>query len=332
MKTPIGSGLSSTRFVATSLLMALLFAAGTSHAQDTYPSRPIQLVTSNSAGMVTDIIARVLADKLTQHLGQSVVVQNKPGGGGTLASQLVASSAPDGYNLLIVNASHSVNPFLFQKLPYDTLRDFAGVALVADSPFVVMVTPQLGVRTLKEFIALAKQKPGSINYASAGVGSIAHLGGALFASVAGIEMVHVPYAQMSNLTSDFVGGRVQAGFFAPGALLPQIHEGKILALGVASAGPMREPLALPSVREATNLDYLIGIWYGIMAPGKTPVAILERLSRGFQQMSQDEAVKERFKTLGVTPRNVLLRDFDAYIKTEMDRLGPIVKASGATAN
>jgi tripartite-type tricarboxylate transporter receptor subunit TctC len=314
------------------LLLAFLMAAIPAQAQDSYPSRTVTLVTSVSAGMTSDIIARIFADKLTRRMGQPVIVQNMPGGGGTVASRFVAAAPADGYTLLTVNVGHSVNPFLYKNLPYDTLRDFAGVALIAESPIVVLVPASLGVRTLKDFIALAKQKPGTINYPSAGIGTVTHLAGALFASLAGIDLVHVPYKTMSTITADLLGGRVQAAFFPPGAVLAQIQEGKLLTLGVSTPEPMREPFVVPSVRQEVNIDYIISNWNGIVAPAKTPPAVLERLAGHIQQVAQDEEVKEKYKSFGLVSRTVLLRDFDAYLKEDMERLGPVVKASGAGVN
>ena len=321
----------SVKALVSTCLPALLAGAIAASAQDNYPSRPVQLVTTISAGMTSDILARMFADKLTQRLGQPVIVQNKPGAGGTIATQSVAVAAPDGYTLLMINVGHSLNPFLYRNLPYDGLRDFAGVVLFAESPLVVMVSSSLGVRTLKEFIALAKEKPGSIYYPSAGIGTVTHLGGAYFASLAGINLVHVPYKTMSTIIADLLGGRVQAAFFPP-AMLSQFPEGKLLTLAVSSAEPLREPLAVPTAREAANLDYVMSNWSGIVAPAKTPGPILERLSRTVQEIAAEEDVKAKYKTLGLTLRIVALRDFDAFMKSDMERLGPVVKASGATAN
>lgn len=321
-----------SRILAATLLCALLAVVATAFAQDKYPSKPITLVTSVSAGMTSDIIARIFADKLAKRMGQQVVVQNMPGAGGTLASRSVVAAPADGYTLLTVNVGHSVNPFLYKNLPYDTLRDFVGVALIAESPIVVLVPTSLGVRTLKDFIALAKQKPGTINYPSAGIGTVTHLAGALFASLAGIELVHIPYKTMSTITADLLGGRVQAAFFPPGAVLAQIQEGKLLMLGVSTPEAMREPFAVPSVREAVGLDYIFSNWNGIVAPAKTPAAVLEVLASHIREVAQDEDVKARYKTLGLVSRTVLLRDFDAYMKADMQRLAPVIKASGATAN
>lgn len=313
-------------------LLGLLALALPAAAQDSYPSRPITLVTSVGAGMTSDIIARLFADRLTRRLGQPVIVQNMPGGGGTIASRHVVVQPADGYTLLTVNVGHSVNPFIYKNLPYDTLRDFAGVALIAESPIVVIVPATLGVRTLKDFVALARQKPGTINYPSAGVGTVTHLAGALFASLAGISLVHVPYKTMSTITADLVSGRVQAAFFPPGAVLAQLQEGRLVPLGVSTPEPMREPFALPSVRQELGIDYIMSNWNGIVAPAKTPPAVMQRLAGQIQEVARDGEVTEKYKTFGLVPRAVLLREFDAYMKEDMERLGPVVRASGASAD
>jgi tripartite-type tricarboxylate transporter receptor subunit TctC len=314
------------------LLAALAAGAIPAGAQERYPAKPIQLIVALATATTADILARMYAEKLTGSLGQPVVVQNRPGAGGSIASQAVATAAPDGYTLLMTNSAHSINPALYNNLPYDTLRDFVGIAIVAESPALVVVNPQLGARTLKEFIAAARQKPGVINYGSAGVGTATHLAGAYFASQAGIDLTHVPYKTSPDLIADLLTGRIQATFVPPAFLLSQIREGKLLALGVSTAEPMRAPLAVPSVREAAGVDYEYGTWYGLLAPARTPVPVLEALNRAIQRVAEDKDVREKYVAQGVVPRNVSLREFDAFIKADMDKLGPLVKASGARGN
>lgn len=316
-----------TRTLIVACVTALLSVGTAANAQQKYPAKPIQMVVALAQGTTADIVARVYADKLSQRLGQPVIVQNRPGAGGTIASQAVLSSAPDGYTILMTNSAHSINPALYANLPYDSLRDFAGVAMVADSPALVVINPQLGARTLKEFIALAKQKPGAFNFGSAGVGTATHLAGAYFASRAGVDIVHVPYKTSPELIADLLGGRIQATFVPPAFLLAQIREGKLLALGVSTAESMREPLEVPSVREAANVDYEYSTWYGVIAPSKAPAAAFQTLSRALAQAGQDQDLKDRYKSLGLIGRNMVLRDFDAFIKADMDKLAPLIKAS-----
>lgn len=313
-------------------LLVLGCLAGPALAQDRYPTHPIQVVVALAAATTADIIARLYAEKLGARLGQAVVVQNRPGAGGTIASQAVAVANPDGYTILMTNSAHSINPALYASLPYDSLRDFAGITLVAESPALVVINPNFGARTLKEFIALAKQKPGTINYGSAGVGTATHLAGAYFASLAGVQLVHVPYKTSPDLITDLLTGRIQATFVPPAFLLSQIRDGKLLALATSTRESMRAPLEVPSARDAAGIDYEYGTWYGFLAPAKAPQAVLDILSRNMRQIADDKDVREKYRAQGVLPRTIALREFDAYIKADMDKLGPVVKASGAKAN
>jgi tripartite-type tricarboxylate transporter receptor subunit TctC len=194
----------NARMITLVAALALAVPAQAQNATDSFPSRPIKMIVPLSPGTTTDFVARTVADGLSRDLEQRVIVENKQGAGGTLAAKVTAMSAPDGYTILMVNSQHSINPAVYQSLPYDTLKDFAGLALVAEAPSAVIVSPQLGVKTLSEFIALAKQHPDTINYASSGIGSQTHLAGAYFASQAGIRMVHVPYRDSSQVIADLL--------------------------------------------------------------------------------------------------------------------------------
>jgi len=311
------------------MFLASLFIAAAS-AQDKYPSKPITVVVPYATGTTTDLIARAFAPKLQEILGQPVIVQNRAGAGGTIATQSVAVASADGYTLLMANSTHAINPTLYTKLTYDSRRDFLGVALVAESAYLIVAGPQLGAKTLKEFVALAKQKPGSINYASAGVGTSTHLAASYFSSLAGIEIVHVPYKNSSDYIADLLSGRVQVSFVPTAFLLTHIKSGKLLALGVSTRDAMKTPLEVPSAREA-GIDYEYTAWFGLLAPSKVSPAILEQLSRAVRQAQEHPDIKAEFAKLGLSGRNVPLAEFDAYIKTDMDKLGPFVKASGAKA-
>ena len=311
------------------MFLASLFIAAAS-AQDKYPSKPITVVVPYATGTTTDLIARAFAPKLQEILGQPVIVQNRAGAGGTIATQSVAVASADGYTLLMANSTHAINPTLYTKLTYDSRRDFLGVALVAESAYLIVAGPQLGAKTLKEFVALAKQKPGSINYASAGVGTSTHLAASYFSSLAGIEIVHVPYKNSSDYIADLLSGRVQVSFVPTAFLLTHIKSGKLLALGVSTRDAMKTPLEVPSAREA-GIDYEYTAWFGLLAPSKVSPAILEQLSRAVRQAQEHPDIKAEFAKLGLSGRNVPLAEFDAYIKTDMGKLGPFVKASGAKA-
>ena len=259
-----------------------------------------------------------------------MIVQNRPGAGGTIATLSVATAASDGYTLLMANSTHAINPTLYTKLSYDSKRDFSGVALVAESAYLIVAGPQLGAKTLREFVAMAKAKPGGINYASAGVGTSTHLAAAYFSNLAGIDIVHVPYKNSSDYIADLISGRVQVSFVPTAFLLTHIKSGKLMALGVSTRDAMKTPLEVPSTREA-GIDYEYTAWFGLLAPSKVSPAILEQLSRAVRTAQDHPDIKAEFSKLGLSARNVPLAEFDAYIRTDMDKLGPFVKASGAKA-
>lgn len=320
----------SARILALGLALAAL-APGAS-AEERWPSKPVQMVVPLSPGTTVDIIARLYADRLTPRLGQTVIVQNRPGAGGTIAAQSVAASAPDGTTILMANTQHSVNPALYTNLAYDTLRDFAGIAMVAEAPALVYVNPGLGAKTLAEFVALAKAKPGTINYGSAGVGTATHLGGAYFASQAKIDIVHVPYKVTSDLVADIVTGRIQATFSPIAFMLAQVREGKLLALAVTSRARVPVLPEVPTVAEAAIPGYESSTWYGFLAPARTPRAIREQLARNLREISEEREVKEKFAGQGIFPRSIELEDFDAFIREDVAKLGALAKAVGAKAN
>jgi tripartite-type tricarboxylate transporter receptor subunit TctC len=312
------------------LLLAALACTAPAAAHGDFPSRPIRMIVPLSAGTTTDVVARAIAERLSTRLGQPVVVENKQGAGGTLAAQAVVASPPDGYTILMVNSQHVINPAVHKALPYDTVRDFVGLALVAEAPTLVTVTPKLGVRTLKEFVAYAKKHPDAINYASGGIGSQTHLAGAYFASHTGVTMVHVPYKTSAEVIADLVAGRVQVTF-APAAFVSgPIRDGKLLALAVMAPSPIREPVAAPSASEAIpGLEY--ATWFGFVAPSKVPAPVVERLANAIQAVAEDPVIKARFHGQGISPRTLGPREFDAYMKADMERLAPIIKTSGIAA-
>lgn len=312
-------------FLIRSATVAWL-AFATAHAAE-FPARPVKMIVPLSAGTTTDVVARTFAERLSQKLGEPFTVENKPGAGGTVAARYVASSAPNGYTILLVNSQHTINPAIYKSLPYDTLRDFAGLALVAEAPAAVVVCPQLGIHTLADFIALAKQRPGSIYYASSGIGSQTHLAGAEFASKAGITMTHVPYQNASQVITDMMAGRAQAVFVPLAFLLGQIEDGKLVALAVTSRHAIRAPVALPAVSE-TIPGYEYSTWFGFVSPAKTPRPVMEELAHAMADVAGDDAVKEKLTALGILPRTMLLEDFDQYIKTDLEKEKHIADAAG----
>ncbi|KAB7559730.1 tripartite tricarboxylate transporter substrate binding protein [Verminephrobacter eiseniae] len=292
-----------------------------------YPSRPLKLVVPLTPGTTTDQVAREFADRMSRKLGQPVVVDNRPGAGGIIAAQAVAKSAPDGYTILMVNSQHAINPAAYASMPYDTLRDFTGIALIGDAPAVITVPTALGVRNLAEFIALARQHPGAINYGSSGIGSQTHLAGAYFAAQAGVVMTHVPY-RSSEVITDLVTNRIQSVFTPSAFVLGQIREGKLQALAVAGHERLGLLRDVPTTSEAGLPAYQFAMWFGFVAPGKVPAPIVGQLARTMQAVLDEPTLRQKFAEQGLTPRLLMLAEFDAYIQSEMERLGPIVKASG----
>lgn len=292
-----------------------------------YPSSTVTIVTPLAPGTTIDVLARLYADKLAKRFGQQVIVSNRPGAGGLIAAQAVAAAPADGYTVLLANSGHAILGTLNKNLPFDPVRDFAGVSLIGETAALVTVPPSLGTRSLQAFVDLAKAKPGTVNYASAGIGTATHLAGAYFAKQAGIQMVHVPYKTGSALIADLLEGRVQVTFSPAAFTLPLLQEGKLLALAVSSPDAMRKPIEVPSARSA-GIDYDYATWYGFLAPVKTPAAVLQTLHAAIAQVSEDAELRAKIDAQGIEPRSVGLRDFDAHIRNEMDRLAPLLKSIG----
>lgn len=316
--------------LAASCLAAALAPA---YAQEAYPSKTLRIIVPFSAGALTDVLARLYAEKLSQRLGQPVIVENKPGSGGIPAMQAMLAAPPDGHTLQMVSSSHAVNPTLFASLPYDTAKDVSGVALVASSPTVVIVRNDLGVKSLKELIALAKAKPGQLNYGSAGIGGATHLVGEYLANEAGVKMVHVPYKGVQEAVTEVLAGRIDVAFPPIALALSQMKAGRVA--GIAQTGTTRSQLIgdIPTAAESGLKGFDYSIWYALVAPAKTPRPALERLAREVDEITRMPEVREKMISQGLVPTNgVVLDKFDAYIRQEIDKLGALVKASGAKAN
>ena len=298
---------------------------------DEYPSRLIKVVVPFPAGTLTDVVARTFADKLSTQFGRPVLIENKPGAGGALGGKAVASADPDGYTLLFTNSQHAITPAVYRTPGYDALADFVGVALVADSPSAVIVTPKMGVKTLKEFIETAKSQPEAFVYATAGTGSQTHLAAAYFSSQAGIQLVHLPYRNTGTIIADMISGRTHATFAPPGFLLGQIQSGDLLALAVTSREGMAEPIKAPSVSEAAIPGYEYSTWFGFFAPSRTPAPVLSRLAAALGKASEATDLKEKFLKSAVITRFMQLKDFDAFVKADIDKQAQIVKAAGIAA-
>jgi tripartite-type tricarboxylate transporter receptor subunit TctC len=304
-------------------LTIFAWAAQPARAEDEFPSRLITLVVPLTPGTTIDILARLYADKLSGILGRQIVVLNKPGAGGVIAAESVANASADGYTLLFVNSAHAILGFLNKSLPFDPVRDFAGVSMVGSAPAIVVVPPSLGVTNLKEFIALAKSKPGALNYGSAGIGTSTHLAGAYFAAQTGINLVHVPYTVSSNILSDMMGGSIQASFDPLAFVLPLLQNGNIRALAVGADEPVTDPVQIPSAI-SQGIDYRYATWYGILAPRKTPKPVLQKLADAIAKASQDPELQQKIKAQGINTQVKRLDAFDSYIGDDIARLSPLI--------
>ena len=305
-----------------------LIASG-AHAQD-YPSRPITLVVPYAAGGGNDVMARIVAEKMSKSLGQQIVIENKGGAGGSIATRQVAKAAPDGYTLgLGGTGTLAINPTLYPNVGYDPRKDFAPVGLIATSALVVLVNPSVDARTIPELIALAKREPGKLNYASAGVGSGIHLGAELFATMADIKLTHIPYKGSAPALTDLLGGHVAIYLSSLPAAISLVKEAKVRALAVT--GPKRSPIFpdLPTVSEAALPGYEAVLHYGIVAPAGTPQPIVEKLSAAMTAALAEPDVRERIAADGAEVMSMTPAEYAADIDREETKWSAIVKLSGA---
>jgi tripartite-type tricarboxylate transporter receptor subunit TctC len=313
----------SLRRLIAAALFALLTVPG--HAAEQFPSRQIALVVPLTPGTTIDILARLYADKLGGLLGQQIVVLNKPGAGGIVGAESVATAAADGYTLLFGNSGHSILGLLNKNLAFDPIKDFAGVSMIGAAPAIVVVPSALGISDLNAFIALAKAKPGQLNYGSAGVGTATHLAGAYFAAQTSIKIVHVPYTLSSNIISDMLSGAIQASFDPLAFVLSFLQNGSLRALAVGADESVTEPIRILSAI-SQGVDYHFATWYGILAPAKTPKPVMRTLSDAIAAASRDGELQAKIKAQGIKPDIVALDAFDSYIDGDLARLAPLVKS------
>jgi tripartite-type tricarboxylate transporter receptor subunit TctC len=299
----------------------------TNSAQD-YPTRPIRIVVGFSAGSTTDILARTVGQRLNEAWGRSVVVDNRPGAGGIAASSIVVSAMPDGHTLLVVSAGHAATAAMFTKLPYDSLRDFAGVSRIANIPSILVVSPALGVKTVQELVALAKSKPGQLNFSSPGVGSANHLAGELFKNLAGINLIHVPYKGIPEAIGAVLSGAVEANFSPVVNVLPLSRDGKLLPLAASTATRSTILPDVPTLAEAGVRGYAFDPWFGILAPARTPKGVLTKLSREIARTVELPDVQERLRGLGAEPAPMTPEAFDAHLHSEVVKFKKIVRDAG----
>lgn len=293
-----------------------------------YPSKPIKVVVAYPPGGPNDLSARTVAQKLTEALGQPVLVENRPGAAGNIGSHTVARSAPDGYTLLNGASALTIAPALTRNLNYDVVNDFVPISLTAMSSFVLAVHPSVPVNSVKELIALAKARPGQLNYASSGVGAPPHLAGELLKTMANINIHHIPYKGVGQSISDLVGGQVDMMFTSPPNAIPHVRAGKLKALAVSTA--KRSPLLpdVPTVSESGLKGFAIGTWFGLLAPAGTPRDIVERLNASIVRIMADAELRERLSSQGLDPVSSTPEQFAAHIKSELAKFARIVKTAG----
>ncbi|MGH8634347.1 MAG: tripartite tricarboxylate transporter substrate binding protein [Burkholderiales bacterium] len=316
--------------MAIALIALASIAAGTVFAQQ-YPARPIRLIVPFTPGGGTDITARAVAQKLGESWGQTVVVDNRPGANGTIGVDITAKSAPDGYTLTMISSSHAVNVGLYTKLPYDLLKDLAPITQATSQPYVLVINPAVPAKSVKELIAVARAKPGSLNYGSSGTGGISHLAGALLGSLTETSLVHVPYKGGSPAMIDVISGQIQILF---GTLLlnaPHIKAGRLRVLAVTT--PQRWPGTpeLPTMQEAGVPGFVITQWYGMLAPAKTPQPVVAKLNQEIARLLHLPDVKEKLAADGADAVGNTPEQFGAHIRSEIAKYGKLVKQIGLKA-
>jgi len=312
-------------------LLCLLSAMAVPARAEDWPSRPIQMVVSFAAGGTVDIVARLVGDRLSARLGQPVVIENRPGAGGNIGAASVARSNPDGYTLLMSGSpTHSVGPYLFKNLTYDPMRDLPPVAMIAVSPNMLVVNSSLPVKSVADLVQLAKEKPGTVTYSSAGIGTSGYLAAELLKAKAGLDIAHVPYKGGADAVTGVLTGSVTFVFFTLPAVMPQVAAGKLRALAIGSAE--HSPLApdVPTIAEAGYPGFDVIAWYGLFAPRGTPDAVVNKLGSEIKAILEDSELKERLAKLGAEPRYLSPKALTDFIAVESPTWGPLLKNTTLT--
>jgi tripartite-type tricarboxylate transporter receptor subunit TctC len=294
-----------------------------------YPSRVIRLIVPYAAGGNADIVARILTGKLSPVIGQQVVVDNRGGAGGNIGAELAAHAAPDGYTLVLGTNTHAINMSLYAHPGYDFAKDFAPISLVSSAPLVLIVHPSLPVRTARDLIALARSKPGKLNYGTGGSGSSAHIITELFKTITGVDIVHVPYKGVSQATTDLLGGQIQIMFNSTSTAMEHVHSGRVKALGVSSAQRSQLAPGVPTLAESGLPGFEATIWQGVLAPAGTPQPIIERMNHEIMSLLAAGDIRKQFIAQGVVAMPSTSDQFRAYIKSEIAKWAKVIKASGA---
>ncbi|KQZ98651.1 MAG: Bug family tripartite tricarboxylate transporter substrate binding protein [Achromobacter sp.] len=306
--------------------LATPLISGIAHAEDAYPSKPIRLIVPFPPGGTTDIVGRLFADKLSKELGQTVVVENRGGAGGSIGSAFVASSAPDGYVLGIATVStHGINPAIYPNLPFDGEKDFTPVSNLAAVPNIMTINPKVQAKTIAEFITLAKSQPGKLTYASAGNGSVSHMMGELFKMASGTDLMHVPYRGVGPALNDALAGQVDVMYDNLPSTLPHVQSGRLIAMAVAAPQRVAALPNVPTFAEAGLPAVNDASWFGLVAPAKLPAPVLAKLNAAVQKVSAEDDVKSRLAALGASPAANTSAEFGAQISAEIAKNKRIAK-------
>ena len=318
--------------LAVCAMLPLCASAYAQVAQEKFPTKNIRMLVPFAAGSQTDILARWIGERLLDSWGHQVIVDNRPSAGGTIASQTVLDAVADGHTMMMVSTGHAGNATLYSKLPYDTIKDFSGVTQVASVPNLLVVSSTLGVKTVKEFIALAKSKPGTMNFSSAGIGSGTQINGEMFNLAAGIKLAHVPYKGAPDALNNVIGGNVHYNFAPVLVAIGQVKAGRVLALAVSTA--TRSPLLpnVPTLAEAGLPGFEYDQWYGLLLSARTPRPVVYAVNKEVVRILSSPEMKERMLTQGATPKPTTPEEFDAFIRAEVKKFAPVIIASGARVN
>jgi tripartite-type tricarboxylate transporter receptor subunit TctC len=316
-----------TKIMAATLLMLV---AGATHAQ-VFPNKPVKIVVPFTAGSATDILGRTIGQKLSEMWGQPVVIDNKPGAGGTIGATVVAKSPPDGYTLLVHSAAQAVNPAIYPALQYDTEKDFVEVAMLGGQPNVLVVGTATGFKTVADLIAAAKKAPGALNFGSAGVGSGTHINGEKFKLAAGIDVMHIPYKGTPEALTETMTGRITYFFSPISAALPNVREGKLVALGVSTAKRASTLPNVPTIAESGLPGFDYNLWVGMFAPAGTPNDIVDKINADVARVVQMPDVRERMAALGAEAMPMTPTEFRKFMREELVESAKVVKAAGIKA-
>ncbi|HYF16952.1 MAG TPA: tripartite tricarboxylate transporter substrate binding protein [Ramlibacter sp.] len=314
-------------------LLAAACALGTvaAHAQaQNYPNRPVRLIVPFAPGGFTDVVARILGQKLSQSMGQQFVVENRAGAGSTIGTDLVAKAAPDGYTLVMVSSTHVISPWIYKSLPYDPIKSFSVVGKLVDSPYVLLAHPRVPARNVQELVALARSQPNTIHYASSGNGSAQHLMGGLFVALTGAPMKHVPYRGSAGAANDLVAGVVETSFAGVPNALAQVPQGRLKALAVTTGKRAPQLPDVPTMQEAGVAGYDASVWLALLAPAGTPTDIVSRLNAEIGKLMAAPDTRKALFDAGVEPSPSTPAEMTSYLQQELQRWGKVVKDAGIT--